>query len=137
MPRETIYATTAEDFFSVVETNFTSLDVETALALFHISSIMIDETGRAHHGKDAIALELKKFFSLGVPVHSTRRHLFVSGDTALQISDWSLRGTTKDGTEIDMMGTATDVVSRGPDGIWRYAIDNPFGILSRGEVSSG
>ncbi|MFJ3969784.1 hypothetical protein ACIPYR_16745 [Streptomyces parvus] len=24
-------------------------------------------------------------------------------------------------------GTATDVARRGPDGLWRYVVDNPFG----------
>jgi hypothetical protein len=28
--------------------------------------------------------------------------------------------------EID--GTAVDVARRGPDGGWRYVIDNPFGV---------
>ncbi|AVO59729.1 YybH family protein [Pseudomonas chlororaphis] len=132
MPRGAEYARAAEDFFSIVVKGFTSLDVGTALELFHADGIMIDVTGTVHRGKDAIALELEKFFNLGLPIHSTRRHLFVSGDIALQVSDWRLRGTTKDGVEIDMGGTATDVLCRKHDGIWRYIIDNPFGILDRG-----
>jgi hypothetical protein len=28
---------------------------------------------------------------------------------------------------IEQSGTATDVVQRGQDGLWRYLIDNPFG----------
>lgn len=92
---------------------------------------MIDAAGKMHRGKDAIALELEGFFSLGFPVCSTRRHLFVYGDMALQISDWSLSGVSEDGTIINVGGTATDVICRGHDNIWRYAIDNTFGILSR------
>lgn len=134
MSIETKGARTAEDFFSAVVKGFTSLDVETALQLFHVDSIMVDAAGRVHRGKYAIAFELQKFFSLGFPVHSTRRHLYVAGDTALQISDWSLRGTTQHGMEIDMAGTATDVISRGRDGIWRYDIDNPFGVLNAGRL---
>lgn len=131
MSKEFGCARAAEDFFSVAEKGFASLDVETALELFHSDSIMIDAAGTVHRGKDSIALELGKLFSLDLPVQSTRRHLFVSGDTALQVSDWSLRGTTKEGMAIDMGGTATDVISRGHDGNWRYVIDNPFGILIR------
>ncbi|ASV38835.1 hypothetical protein CI807_22370 [Pseudomonas sp. NS1(2017)] len=126
------HARTAEAFFSVAAASFTSLDIETALELFHTDSVMVDATGRVHSGKDAIAMELKRFFSLGLPIHSTRRHLVVSGDIALQISDWRLRGTAKDGIEIDIGGTATDVLCRRNDGIWRYIIDNPLGILSQG-----
>jgi ketosteroid isomerase-like protein len=32
-----------------------------------------------------------------------------------------------DGAAVRLAGTATDVARRGPDGLWRYVIDNPFG----------
>lgn len=132
MLKEIEHARTAEAFFSVAAKSFTSLDIETALELFHTDSVMVDAAGVVHSGKDAIALELKKFFSLGLPINSTRRHLIVSGDIALQICDWRLRGTAQDGIEIDIGGTATDVICRRHDGIWRYIIDNPLGVLSQG-----
>lgn len=64
---------------------------------------------------------------LGLPIEATVRHSYVAGDIALLIVDWSIRGTGRDGREIDMSGTATDVVRRGSDGVWRYVIDNPSG----------
>jgi ketosteroid isomerase-like protein len=64
---------------------------------------------------------------LGVPMTAAVRHAYVVGDTALLVVDWALRGTAVDGTEIDQHGTATDVLRRGPDGRWRYLIDNPHG----------
>jgi ketosteroid isomerase-like protein len=48
-------------------------------------------------------------------------------DLALLVVAWSIRGTTRDGREVNLMGTASDVVRRGADGKWRYVIDNPFG----------
>ncbi|MEV6040903.1 nuclear transport factor 2 family protein [Nonomuraea sp. NPDC052116] len=65
--------------------------------------------------------------SFGLPIEARPKHVYVSGDIALLIVDWSMRGTARDGTKIDMSGTATDVVRRGPDGQWRYVIDNPHG----------
>ncbi|MET8868588.1 hypothetical protein ABZW11_37155 [Nonomuraea sp. NPDC004580] len=56
------------------------------------------------------------------------RQVYVAADIALLIVDWSMRGTARDGTEIAMSGTATDVLRRGPDGRWRYVIDNPHGV---------
>ncbi len=38
-----------------------------------------------------------------------------------------MRGTARDGSRVDLSGTATDVVRRGTDGRWRYVIDNPHG----------
>lgn len=79
----------------------------------------------------SIRAELEKYFSLGLQMSITQRHMFVTGDTALLILDWSYIGTAKDGTEINMAATATDIARRGPDGFWRYLIDNPFGSQNR------
>ncbi|RVX41304.1 ketosteroid isomerase-like protein [Nonomuraea polychroma] len=63
--------------------------------------------------------------SLGIPIEA--RHAYVAGDIALLIVDWSMRGTARDGSTVDLSGTATDVARRGADGQWRYVIDNPHG----------
>ncbi|MFG1709606.1 YybH family protein [Nonomuraea sp. M3C6] len=65
--------------------------------------------------------------SLGLPIEARPRHVYVAGDIALLIVDWSIRGTARDGSAVDMSGTATDVVRRGQNGQWRYVIDNPHG----------
>ena len=69
---------------------------------------------------------------MGLPMDARLRHVYVAGNIALLIVDWSRRGTASDGTAsdgtaVDLHGTATDVVRRGADGAWRYVIDNPFG----------
>lgn len=69
--------------------------------------------------------------SLGLPIDVKPRHVYVAEDIALPIVDWSIAGTTPEGEEIDIRGTATDVARRGEDGIWRYVIDNPFGTETR------
>jgi len=65
--------------------------------------------------------------SFGVPMVVEPRYVYESGDIALLILDWSLKGATSDGRHLDLAGTATDVARRGADGTWRYVIDNPFG----------
>ncbi|MGF0524069.1 hypothetical protein ACQEDT_21345 [Agrobacterium pusense] len=57
--------------------------------------------------------------------------MFVAGDVAFLNQDWSYIGTAKDGTEINMVATATDIARRGPDCLWRYLIDTPFGSMQR------
>lgn len=54
------------------------------------------------------------------------RHVYATDDLALLIVDWVIEGTA-DGRPVRIEGTATDVARRGPDGRWRYAVDNPFG----------
>ncbi|MFE0124889.1 YybH family protein [Streptomyces parvus] len=57
----------------------------------------------------------------------TPRHTYVSGDLALLIVDWVVEGRAAHGGQVRIAGTATDVARRGPDGLWRYVVDNPFG----------
>ncbi len=70
--------------------------------------------------------------SLGLPIEVRPRHVYVADDIALLIVDWTIAGTTPDGEEIDIRGTATDVARRGGDGTWRYIIDNPWGTATQG-----
>jgi ketosteroid isomerase-like protein len=63
---------------------------------------------------------------LGLPITLKVRRVIVSGDIALLISDWSLKGKATDGSDVDRSGTTADVARRGADG-WKYVIDNPFG----------
>ncbi|MBV2156492.1 DUF4440 domain-containing protein [Kitasatospora sp. SUK 42] len=67
------------------------------------------------------------FLALGLPITVHPRHTYVADDIALLIVDWTISGTAPDGTDVHLTGTATDVARRGPDGRWRYLIDNPFG----------
>lgn len=78
-------------------------------------------TGRAR------AAANEHLLGLGVPIDARLRHVYVAGDIALLIVDWSIHGTAPDGTDVHLAGVATDVAQRGSDGLWRYLIDNPFG----------
>jgi len=69
----------------------------------------------------------RRFLSLGIPIRLSVRHAYVYGDIALLICDHLIEGTKPDGEAVRIEGTATDVVRRGADGFWRYAIDNPPG----------
>jgi len=68
-----------------------------------------------------------RLLSFGLPITAETRHVYVADDIALLIVDWSISGTSRDGYQIDLHGTAADVARRGPDNRWRYVIDNPFG----------
>ncbi|HEY6686585.1 MAG TPA: hypothetical protein VI094_10320 [Propionibacteriaceae bacterium] len=69
---------------------------------------------------------LEQFLAIGLPITMNVCNVYVSGDIALVVVDWSLKGTGADGSEVDMSGATADVARRGPDG-WKFVIDNPFG----------
>ena len=57
----------------------------------------------------------QQFLRLGVPIALKVRRVIVSGDIALLISDWSLKGKAADGSDVDVSGTTADVARRGPE----------------------
>ncbi|SEH01265.1 conserved hypothetical protein [Nonomuraea solani] len=94
--------------------------------IYEDDAVLVPVPGHPVTGPARIAAN-RHMQSFGLPIKARPRHVYVSGDIALLIVDWSMRGTATDGTEIDMSGTATDVARRGADGQWRYVIDNPHG----------
>ncbi|MDC7693465.1 nuclear transport factor 2 family protein [Asticcacaulis sp. DXS10W] len=120
-----------EDIVPNLLAHLNSLDVDTMLGFYEPEGLIVDPSGTPQQGRDAIGAELAKYFSLGLQMRITERHRFVAGDTCLLILDWDYIGTARDGTEINMSATATDIARRGPDGKWRYLIDNPFGAVVR------
>ncbi|MEV4165880.1 YybH family protein [Nonomuraea dietziae] len=92
-------------------------------------SVLVPAPDRPMTGEDrAAATEYLR--SLGLPIQARPRHVYVVDDIALLIVDWTIHGTTPDGGDVHMEGAATDVAGRGPDGLWRYVIDNPFGAAA-------
>ncbi len=124
---------TPEGIVPALLAHLNSLDVETMLGFYHPEGMIVDAAGKAHVGREAIGRELEKYFSLGLQMSITQRHLFVAGEVASLILDWSYVGTASDGTEINMVATATDIARKGSDGLWRYLIDNPFGSMRRNQ----
>jgi len=73
--------------------------------------------GQEH--RDAVTEFMKR-----KPVMSAQvRESYGTSDTALLVVDWTI---DLPGEE-QLSGTGLDVLRRGTDGNWRYAVDNPFG----------
>jgi ketosteroid isomerase-like protein len=105
---------------------FNSGNAQELEQLYDSAGVLVPRPGHPVTGPDRAAAN-QYLLSFGLPIDAQVRHAYVAGDTALLIVDWSIHGTSRDGHEIDLRGTATDVARRGTDGLWRYSIDNPFG----------
>ncbi|GIF69963.1 hypothetical protein Ais01nite_79980 [Asanoa ishikariensis] len=84
------------------------------LPLYEPEAVLVVQDGRTVTGHTEIA-----------------RHVFVAGDVAEIVLDWSIDGTGRDGERVHVGGSACDVVRRGADGFWRYVIDNNLGTTVR------
>lgn len=93
-------------------------------------AVLVPRPGLPLSGTDERRAAYRHLLGFGVPMAAESRHLYVAGDIALSVVDWSMRGTARQGHPLDLSGVAADVLRRGADGRWRYVINNPFGTGS-------
>lgn len=107
-------------------TAFNSGSAEAIDRLYDDAGLVVPRPG--YPARDAARMAASRhLLSFGAPISADVRQLYVVGDTALIIVDWSIHGVGPGGGTVDLAGAAADVARRGPDGRWRYLIDNPFG----------
>jgi ketosteroid isomerase-like protein len=110
---------------------FNSGKISAMMALYAPEAVFIAKDGRAITDRSEIAAELERDLSLRLPLKAKARHVFVAGDIAQIVLDWSIDGTGPDGKHAHIAGSASDIVRRGADGLWRYLIDNSLGTAVR------
>src|SRR3954471_4331455 len=115
---------------SLIE-RFNSGKVEAMMALYAPEAVFIAKDGRTITDRSEIAAQFQRDMSLGLPLKANVRHVFVGDDTAQIVVDWSIDGKGPDGEDVHLGGSASDIVRRGADGLWRYIIDNNQGTAVR------
>ncbi|MBB4945643.1 ketosteroid isomerase-like protein [Kitasatospora gansuensis] len=105
---------------------FNSGDPDLVQQVYEPGAVFVPEPGRPVTGP-GIHAAITGFLALGLPITVQVRHAYTADEIALLVVDWTITGTGPDGSPVHLTGTATDVARRGPDGYWRYLIDNPFG----------
>ena len=123
--------TEPEGMVTALLERFNSGKVGAMMTLYEPAAVMIAKDGRTITDHAEIAAELERDLSLGLPLEAKARHVFVAGDIAEIVLDWSIDGTGADGEHVHLGGSASDVVRRGADGFWRYVIDNNRGTAIR------
>jgi ketosteroid isomerase-like protein len=113
----TSLATEAADHPYVFAKAFNSFDPAQLERVYEPESVLVPSAGSPVTG-EARSTANSELQALGKPMTVSPRHVYVCGDIALLIVDWEI-------ADLGVTGTATDVVRRGPDGFWRYVIDNP------------
>jgi ketosteroid isomerase-like protein len=57
-----------------------------------------------------------------------RKIISAGDDLVLVVVEWKSKTVSSSGEAKVWAGTATDIVRRQPDGTWKLALDNPYGI---------
>jgi ketosteroid isomerase-like protein len=123
--------TKPEDVIPSLIQRFNSGDLESMMELYSPEAVFVAHDGRVITDRIEFGAQFQRDMNLGAPLKASVRHVFVGGDTAQIVCDWSIDGTGPDGKPFHMHGTASDIMHRGVDGFWRYIIDNNQGTAVR------
>lgn len=105
---------------------FNSGDPNRVDSMYEPDAIIIDKQGHFVTGKERFEVNAS-FLKLGLPIEEEVKQVYITGDIAMLIVDWRIKGKTSNNEDIDFSGRATDVLRKGTDGYWRFVIDNPWG----------
>ena len=106
---------------------FAAGDLEALVALYEPDAVLVPQPGQVVTGKNAIRDALQGFLTLCGEFRREVKSAVQTGDLALVLSDWSLKGTAPGGCLVELSGRGVEVVRRQSDGSWLYSIDSPFG----------
>ena len=123
-------ATTPEDLSRLIGEAITSGDMDAALSLYEPNATFAMPAGFGEGsvtGLDGLREALGGFLAMSPELRVNAEKTLLSGDTALVIGNWTLKGRDPEGNDVDASGRYADVVRRQPDGSWLFVIDNPNG----------
>ena len=115
------------------ERAFNDRDIDALMELYEPDAVLIPQPGQTAAGHAQIREALNGFLALNGPINMTNLGAVDGPDVSLVVGRWTLEGTGPDGQPIHLGGLAADVVHKGTDGAWRFAIDNPYSDAIIGE----
>ena len=102
-------------------------NLDAVVALYEPKARLIAQPGQVAEGHAAIREALNGFLAMKPTLTPEKKALVATGDIALSVVKWTLKGTGPDRTPVRMEGTTSDVLRKQADGKWLFVIDNPWG----------
>lgn len=125
MPR---LARTPQELHTLFVENFNAGNLDGLMALYEPGAVIVSEPGGpSTHSRQALRAGLEGYLALKAQITLETIMAVQADDLALLRSEWRLTGTGPDGKPVDMTHQSAEIGRRGPDGVWRYVIDHPFG----------
>ncbi|MGH8779374.1 alpha/beta fold hydrolase [Paraburkholderia sp.] len=107
---------------------FNAGDINGLLSLFNDNATMRMADGEnVASGRQALRRQFSQLLKAGPRIHNQVRLTLVSDDVALVLLDWAVTATLPDGQRASQSGTATQVMTRDDEGVWKLRISNPLG----------
>jgi len=102
-------------------------DVDAALAMWADDAVILAADGAAVRGRENIRAALAALVDHGTSVEIELGRLHRAGDVAVATGSLTLSGAGVDGP-FEQRSESTVVYARGADGLWRIALDAPWGL---------
>ena len=111
------------------EERLNSGDVEGVLALFAPGATMRTTAGVVLTEPEALQREIGGTVAAGARLANVPRHALVGADTALLVTDWTMRIKAPDGSRVSPTGSTANIARRDINGDWRFTVLNPLGTV--------
>src|SRR6266508_3453677 len=125
--RQTMSTASPEEVVQAFYRAFNNGDIETIVTLYEPRAILVAQPGQLAEGLATLREALRGFLAMKPTLTLEKHKVVTSGDIALSVDKWTLKGTGPDGKPVHMEGTASEVLRQQSDGRWLYVIDNPWG----------
>ena len=103
-------------------------DLDRAAGMWTEQATLIAADGQVLEGAEAIAEALQRLVANGAELEIRLDRLFVAGDVALATGALTITVADGNGANHSHSSESVVVYRRGQDGIWRVAIDAPWGL---------
>ncbi len=115
------------DMSSAFDSRLNDGDIDGLMELLTSDAISRTPQGDVLQGTESIRENLAGMIAAGACLHNTPKHVFVSGDAALLLIDWTLTFNTAPDAPAAAGRTANVVVRDRTTNSWKLAILNPSG----------
>lgn len=120
-------ASSPQEVANLIGQGLSNGDLDGIMAMYEPNACLVPEPGQVLQGSAAIREGIAGFIALKPTMTGESRAVVQADDLAIVYTNWTLSGTSPDGSAVNMSGKSTDVMRRQPDGTWLCVIDNPVG----------
>lgn len=95
-----------------------------AVARFYTEDAIAVRDGKPLSGQ-ALRAHLVEFIGQRPAMTATAKHIYEAGDATLLVTEWTVDLPGENGATEHFEGVGLDVLRKGEDNKWRYAVDDP------------
>jgi len=108
-------------------TAFAAHDIDGIMKTYEPDAVVVGQPETPISGVVSLREMFAGFLALEPKFTFINHEIFVAGDIALHLNNWTMTGAAPDGANVEMVGLSAVVLRKQKDGKWLMVIDNPFG----------